>query len=190
MIAALKGRVINKAAGGIVVDVGGVGYYVHIPLSSLCNIPDGEVFLYTHTHVREDALQLYGFLTEEEKKVFVTLLGVNGIGPKLGLAVLSGMPVQRFMEAVYNEDIQAITSIPGLGKKTAARLILELKEKLPKITAYSTGAIASDAASALVNLGYKKSLSDEAVERAIKKGANTIEDIIREALRFLTGDDK
>ena len=188
MIASLKGIVSSKKPDGVIVEVGGIGYQVSVPLCSLCNIPDhgGEIFLNIYTHVREDALQLYGFLTEEERKVFVTLLGINGIGPKLGLAILSGMPVQRFMEAVIKEDVDLLTTIPGLGKKTASRLILELKEKLPKISDYSEGHFLGDAVSALTNLGYKRSFSEKAVEAAIKNGADSVENIIREALKYLT----
>ena len=188
MIASLKGIVSSKKPDGVIVEVGGIGYQVSVPLCSLCNIPDhgGEIFLNIYTHVREDALQLYGFLTEEERKVFVTLLGINGIGPKLGLAILSGMPVQRFMEAVIKEDVDLLTTIPGLGKKTASRLILELKEKLPKISDYSEGHFLGDAVSALTNLGYKRSFSEKAVEAAVKNGADSVENIIREALKYLT----
>ena len=187
MIASLKGIVSSKKPDGVIVEVGGIGYQVSVPLCSLCNIPDqgGEIFLNIYTHVREDALQLYGFLTEEERKVFVTLLGINGIGPKLGLAILSGMPVQRFMEAVIKEDVDLLTTIPGLGKKTASRLILELKEKLPKISDYSEGHFLGDAVSALTNLGYKRSFSEKAVEAAVKNGADSVENIIREALKYL-----
>ncbi len=187
MIASLKGIVSSKKPDGVIVEVGGIGYQVSVPLCSLCNIPDhgGEIFLNIYTHVREDALQLYGFLTEEERKVFVTLLGINGIGPKLGLAILSGMPVQRFMEAVIKEDVDLLTTIPGLGKKTASRLILELKEKLPKISDYSEGHFLGDAVSALTNLGYKRAFSEKAVEAAIKNGADSVENIIREALKYL-----
>lgn len=191
MIASLKGIVFSKKPEGITVDVGGIGYHVSVPLCSLGSIPEpgDPVFLHTYTHVREDALQLYGFLSEEEKNVFVILIGINGIGPKLGLAILSGMPVKRFTEAVYNEDISLLTSIPGLGRKTASRLILELKEKLPSEeggTSMNSHPTAGDAISALVNLGYKKAVSEKAVDRALQKGAQTIEDIIREALRYLT----
>ncbi len=190
MIASLKGIVSSKKPDGVIVEVGGIGYQVSVPLCSLCNIPDqgGEIFLNIYTHVREDALQLYGFLTEEERKVFVTLLGINGIGPKLGLAILSGMPVQRFMEAVIKEDVDLLTTIPGLGKKTASRLILELKEKLPFRsigTDYSEEHFLGDAVSALTNLGYKRAFSEKAVEAAIKNGADSVENIIREALKYL-----
>ncbi len=188
MIASLRGKVLSKKPEGVIVDVGGVGYNVQVPLGSFSSIPDagGEVFFHTYTHVREDALQLYGFVTEEEKKVFVTLLNVNGIGPKLGLAILSGMPAQKFVEAVYNEDMPMLTSIPGLGKKIAARLVLELKEKLPRAVVSKDHSITNDAVSALINFGYKKSLSENAVEKAVRAGAITIEDIIKEALKYLT----
>ncbi len=188
MIASLKGIVTSKKPEGIIVEVGGIGYQVSVPLCSLSNIPEqgGEIFLHTYTHVREDVLQLYGFLTEEERKIFVTLLGVNGIGPKLALAILSGMPVQRFMEAVIKEDISLITTIPGLGKKTASRLILELREKLPRVSDVSKDYRVNDAVSALVNLGYKRPLSEKAVETVIKNGASSVEDIIRESLKYLS----
>lgn len=190
MIALLRGIIHSKRPDGLVVEVGGVGYHVSVPLCSLYSIPEpgAEVFLHTYTHVREDVLQLYGFLTEEERKVFVALLKVNGIGPKLGLAILSGMPVQRFMDAVMNEDVDHLATIPGLGKKTASRLILEIKEKLPEASGDLAGPVKGDAVSALVNLGYKKAVSGQAVDRAMKGGAETMEDIIRESLRALTGN--
>ncbi len=191
MIASLKGIVTSKKPEGVTVDVGGIGYHVCVPLCSLSNIPDpgNEVFLHTYTHVREDILQLYGFLSEEEKKIFVMLIDINGIGPKLGLAILSGMPAQRFIEAVHNEDMSLLTTIPGLGKKTASRLILELRGKLPSkdsLTALREHPVAGDAVSALINLGYKKSISEKAVDMALANGAHSIEDVIREALKCLT----
>lgn len=192
MIASLKGIVLSKKPEGVIVEVGGIGYHVCVPLCSLADIPEpGEkTFLYTYTHVREDELKLFGFLSEEERKVFVTLIGINGIGPKLALTILSGMSVGRFIEAVHNEDISLLATIPGLGKKTAARLILELKGKLPSLREETylpeRVSTANDAISALVNLGYKKSLSEKAVEMAIKNGAATIEDMIKEALKYLT----
>ena len=193
MIASLKGTVLSKKPEGIIVDVSGVGYHVSIPLSSLGDIPDaGEaVYLHTYTNVREDALQLFGFLTEEERKVFTTLMGISGVGPKLGLAILSGMSVQRFTEAVHNEDVSLLAAIPGLGRKTASRLVLELKGKLPSAGAGATAShqespAAEDAVSALINLGYNKSMSARAVDTAVKNGAKAIEDIIREALKYLT----
>jgi len=141
--------------------------------------------------VREDALQLFGFVSEDERSVFTTLLGITGVGPKLGLAILSGMPVQRFVEAVHNEDLSLLSTIPGLGKKTAARLVLELKGKLPSLgedgaPLSQKHSEAEDAISALVNLGYKKPISEQAIEKAVKSGADSIEDMIREALKYLT----
>ena len=191
LIASLRGTVSSKKPEELIIDVGGIGYHVCVPLCSLGQIPNpGEqVFLHTYTHVREDAFQLFGFLSEEEKKIFVMLIGVNGIGPKLGLAILSGMPAQQFMEAVHKEDVSLLTTIPGLGKKTASRLILELRGKLlPGDTAILSEKHpgAGDAISALINLGYKKSISENAVDRALTAGAGSIEEIIREALKNLT----
>lgn len=193
MIASLNGIVLSRKPAGIVISVGGVGYKVAVPLCSLGDIPEEgkEVFIYTYTHVREDALQLFGFLSEYERGVFATLLGISGIGPKLALAILSGMPVERFVRAVNNEDITMLSSIPGLGKKTAARVVLELKGKLELFIkdgpdSYPEDRAAGDAVSALVNLGYRKALSEDAVARAVKNGFSAIEHIVREALRLLT----
>jgi Holliday junction DNA helicase RuvA len=193
LIASLKGIVQSKKPEGIIIEVNGVGYRVSVPLCSLADIPEhGEkVFLHTYTHVREDSLQLFGFLSEEERKVFTTLLGISGIGPKLGLAILSGMPVMRFIESVNNEDVALLSTIPGLGKKTASRLVLELKGKLPSMGpdgAYGSKerSVAEDAISALVNLGYKKPYAEKAVDNAVRSGTDAIEDIIKEALKYLT----
>lgn len=193
MIASLKGIVQSKRPEGVIIEVNGVGYRLSIPLGSLADIPEpGEkVFLHTYTHVREDALQLYGFLSEEERKVFTTLLGISGVGPKLGLAILSGMPVLRFIESVNNEDVTLLSTIPGLGKKTASRLILELKGKLPSMEpggAYGSKgpSDAEDAVSALVNLGYRRPSAEKAVDNAVRGGRTAIEDIIKEALKYLT----
>lgn len=193
MIASLNGIVLSKKPDGVIVDVNGVGYHVNIPLCSFGDIPEkGQmVFMHTYTHVREDALQLFGFLSEEERKVFTTLLGINGIGPKLGLAILSGMPVGRFVEAVNSENVSLLSTIPGLGAKTSARLVLELKGKLPSLhigdATYSRErTVAEDAVSALVNLGYKRQLAEKAVELSVNNGATAIEVMIREALNYLT----
>jgi len=191
MIASIKGKVLTKGPEGVVVDVRGVGYHIHVPLRSLGDIPDRgkEVFLHTYTNVREDAIQLFGFVTEEERRLFTTLIGINGIGPKLALTILSGMPVNRLIEAINNEDIEILTRIPGLGRKTVARLVLELRGKLPAVEVPAGGLRADlndDAVSALVNLGYKRSDSQKAVRDAMKRGLSSIEDIIKEALRYLT----
>lgn len=193
MIASINGTILSKSPEGVVVDVNGVGYHIHVPLRSLSEIPNiGEkVFLYTYTNVRDDAIQLFGFLSEKEKRLFITLIGINGIGPKLSLAILSGMQIERLIEAIHNEDIHTLIRIPGLGKKTAQRLVLELKGKIP-VTDTTTIAstndlpIVDDAISALVNLGYKRQESQMAVRSVMDKGFSSIEDIIREALRYLT----
>jgi len=192
LIASLNGTVLTKRPEGIIVEVNGVGYQLSVPLCSLADIPEpGEtVFMHTYTHVREDALQLFGFLNEKDREVFTTLIGISGVGPKLGLAILSGMPAERFVEAVHNEDVTMLATIPGLGKKTASRLILELKGKLPSLDQGETSSFrasqeAIDAISALVNLGYKKQFSEKAVETAVRDGAGSIEDIIMETLKNL-----
>jgi Holliday junction DNA helicase RuvA len=192
VIASLKGIVQSKRPEGVVVDVSGIGYHVCVPLCSLGEIPEpgNSVFLHTYTHVREDMFQLFGFLSEEEQKIFKTLMGISGIGPKLGLAILSGMPVQKFIESVHDEDVITLSTIPGLGKKTASRVVLELKGKLPTPGDHETSSAGlsavGDSVSALVNLGYKKSLSESAVQRAVNNGSSAIEDIIKEALKYLT----
>ncbi len=193
MIASLKGIVQSKKPNGLVIDVSGIGYQVNIPLCNLGDIPDqgNTVFLHTYTHVREDVLQLFGFLSEEARNVFITLLGISGVGPKLGLAILSGMPVQKFVGAVQGEDVSMLSTIPGLGNKTAARLVLELKGKLPSLgddgkQTSRVNSVSDDAISALMNLGYKRPISESAVERAVKDGSESIEDMIREALKYLT----
>lgn len=193
MIASLKGTVINKKPDRVIIEVSGVGYSVAVPLRSLGDIPDEghSIFIHIYTHVREDSLQLFGFLSEEERRVFSTLLGITGIGPKLALAILSGMSVRRFSEAVQNEDVALLSSIPGLGKKTASRLVLELKGKLPSLEAsHAPGenTAADDAVSALENLGYKKTSAEHAVSHAVKSGSGSIEDIIKNALKLLTGN--
>lgn len=193
MIASLKGIVQSKKPEGIVVDVSGIGYHVCVPLCSLGEIPEpgNSVFLHTYTHVREDILQLFGFLSEEQQKVFKILMGISGIGPRLALAILSGMPVRKFIESVHHEDVTMLSTIPGLGKKTASRLVLELKGKLPspgdnEAMSSAGSSAAGDSVSALVNLGYKKSLSESAVQKAVNNGSSSIEDIIKEALKYLT----
>ncbi len=193
MIASLRGIIQSKKPEGIIIEVNGIGYHLSIPLCSLVDIPEtGETaFFHIYTHVREDTLQLFGFLSEEEKKVFTTLIGISGIGPKLGLAILSGMPANKFIKAVNSEDVALLSTIPGLGKKTASRIILELKGKLPSLSSEDSSSqpkpsASDDAVSALVNLGYKIQSAEKAVESAVKSGAALIEEIIREALKHLT----
>ncbi len=170
----------------MLVDVGGVGYLVHVPVNTLSNLPDegNEVLLRIHTHVRDDAIQLFGFLTEEEKKVFVTLLGISGVGPKMALNVLSGIPYDDFLAAIRQEDVAMLCRIPGLGKKTAHRLILELREKLPSPSGMKDR-LFEDALSALVNLGYRRNTAQEYLDQTYKQGYRDIEQLLKETLKLL-----
>ena len=135
MIAFLRGRVLDKQPNRIIVDVHGVGYEVHVPLSTYYDIGDegADVALRVHTHVREDALQLYGFLTALERQLFERLIGISGIGPKLAIAVLSGIETRELVAAVQRADVARLTGIPGIGKKTAERIVLELKDRLAQL---------------------------------------------------------
>lgn len=189
MIGFLRGKILSKGPEGIVLDVSGVGYEVSVPLGTLTELPkEGgeEVLLSIHTHVRDDSIQLFGFFRPEEKRVFRTLLGVTGIGPKMALNILSGIPCEDLLSAIETEDVGLLTRVPGLGKKTAHRLILELREKLPE-RGEGKDRVFDDAVSALVNLGYRKTDSAEAVDKAYKKGLKTIEELLRESLKTLTG---
>jgi len=197
MIASLTGRLTRKATDSLVVDVAGVGYQVFVPLSTYYGIPaqGEEVSLHIYTHVREDALTLFGFLNPAEKDAFIQLLSVSGIGPKLALAVLSSLSVEDLVCAISGSDDSRLCSIPGIGKKTAARLVLELKDRMKNISvdaASSTSSAGSgsrdtdDAVSALMNLGYKKPAAEEAVKRTIAgRSGMALETVIREALREL-----
>lgn len=189
MIGSLKGTLTSKKPDNIIVEVNGVGYQVNVPLSILSNLPeeDSTVALHIYTHVREDALQLYGFSTEEEKKTFTTLLGITGIGPKMALNILSGISHNDLRHAIEKEEVDVLCRIPGLGKKTAQRLILELREKLPALEK-PKDRLFEDTLSALVNLGYKKSIAQQSLELAYKKGHQNIENLLKEALRYLTGN--
>jgi Holliday junction DNA helicase RuvA len=189
MIGSLRGKLISKHPYEIIIEVNGMGYLVNVSLNTLSELPDigKDVFLYIHTHVREDALQLYGFLKEEEKRIFITLLGITGIGPKMALNILSGITYEDLYNAVEAEDIALLCRIPGLGKKTAQRLILELKEKIPHLEKV-TDTVFNDTLSALVNLGYKRSIAKDALEKAYNKGYKEIELLIKEALKYLTSN--
>jgi Holliday junction DNA helicase RuvA len=195
MIATLTGRLKRKAVDYLIVDVSGVGYQVSVPLSTYCRMPDsgGEVSLYIHTHLREDSLSLFGFMTQAEKETFLQLMAVSGIGPKLALAVLSALSVQDLSHAIQTSDDSRLCAIPGIGKKTAARMVLELKDKItcaahlvsPAGEAASSSDV-EDVVSALVNLGYKKPLAEDALRKVRQGRAGlTVEELIREALNAL-----
>jgi len=201
MIARLSGTLIQKSVTQCVVDVHGTGYRVFVPLSTVYELPDVEqpVVLQIHTHVREDAITLYGFCTEEERNVFQLMISVTGIGPKLAVNILSGITAGEWVRAVAAEDLKRLTGIPGVGRKTAERMILELRDKALKlgseavpsgITAVRTGEqVRDDAFSALVNLGYKGSLARDAVERIMKEAEQppSLDQVLKKALRILAG---
>jgi Holliday junction DNA helicase RuvA len=197
MIAWLSGRLMHKATDHLIVDVAGVGYQISVPLSTYCGIPDAgeDIGLFIHTHVREDSISLFGFLTQAEKDLFLLFVGVSGIGPKLALVILSSLSVQDLSDALQASDDSRICTIPGIGKKTAARLVLELKDKMKLVmpaipTPLSAPAVVpndvEDVTSALINLGYKRPQAEEAV-RKVRHGrsAPTVQELIREALSLL-----
>ena len=196
MIAFLRGRVLDKQPNRIIVDVSGVGYDVQVPLSTFYEVGEegAEVTLRVYTHVREDALQFYGFLTDLERQVFERLIGISGIGPKLAIAVLSGMDSREVIAAIQRADVARLTGIPGIGKKTAERIVLELKDRLMKLASpveagVATGAAASDRLredllSALQNLGYHRPQAEKAIDAALKSDADAnFEQALRRALR-------
>ena len=199
MIASLTGRLASKHPGGVVIDVQGVGYDVLIPLSTYYQLPDSNqtITLVIHTHVREDAIQLFGFSTQREKDAFLMLLGVSGIGPKLALSVISSLSVNDLAAAIRNDDHKTLASVPGIGKKSAGRLALELKDKVEKLgvavdhratkAAEPSGKLMDDALSALVNLGYKASDVKEVVKQVLagRNGETPLQDLIRAALQEL-----
>ena len=198
MIAHLRGRVLRKSPQEVVVDVGGVGYRVAIPVSTFYRVGDegDELSLRIHTQVREDTLALFGFLTAGEQEVFERLISVAGVGPKLAVSILSGIEVGDFVAALRGNDLARLTRIPGVGKKTAERLVLELKDKLPAIVAgepvaAEPAAEASpkdDLLSALGNLGYSRPEVERAVDRAVKADPDgRFEDLLRRALQLVAG---
>jgi len=195
MIARLRGRLLEKAPEQIVVDAGGVGYQLFVSLNSFYRLPNPgvEVDLYVHTHVREDALQLYGFLDAAERALFLLLLQVSTIGPRVALGVLSGMDTPDLEDAIADGDTRRLVAVPGIGKKKAELMILQLREKVRVLqqsraaseTAARPGGDAAEAVSALVNLGYKQHEAERAVARAEEAGTRALADLIREALRRL-----
>lgn len=196
MIAQLRGTVIEKHPHQVLVECAGVGYDVSIPVSTYTVLPDvgSEVKLRIYTHVREDALQLFGFATPDEKGLFEKLVSVSGIGPKLALTVLSGVQVQDLKSAIRTGDIQRLTRVPGIGKKTAERLVVELRDKIDALPAAVKGVPAAagyteeerDVVSALVNLGAQAAAAETAVRKALDAGAaKEFEPLFRKAMELL-----
>ena len=199
MIGFLRGRVLEKQPNRVLVDVNGVGYEVTVPLSTFYDVGDegAEVSLRVHTHVREDALQLYGFLTLLERQMFERLIAVSGIGPKLAIAVLSGLETRDLVVAVQRGDVARLTSIPGVGKKTAERIVLEVKDKLTQIAvpaaadvkpqAGESDRLRGDLLSALQNLGYHRTDAERAIDVVLEQSADrTLESALKDALRRLS----
>ncbi len=199
MIAFLTGRLAFKAPTHLTLDVQGVGYEVHIPLSTYYALPnlDEVTALNIHTHLREDAIQLFGFLSQSEKQSFLLLTSVSGIGPKLALSVLSSLSITDLVHAIQSEDVEKLATVPGIGKKSAGRIALELKDKLDKIQgvrlqttspdAPEGDGLYEDALSALVNLGYRSQDTKEALKRVTKAatGSLTLKELIRKGLMEL-----
>ena len=191
MIAHLRGRLIARHPNQAIVDAGGVGYDVAISVPTFSELPPlgGEVTLHIHTHVREDQIALYGFLRPEEKQLFEKLLTVSGIGPKLAITILSGMAADEMVNAIRGNDVARLTKIPGIGKKTAERMVLELRDKLPVAgNEPATGmpsfsALQEDVLSALVNLGYQRAAAEKALGAVEKNGS--FETMFRAALGAL-----
>ena len=193
MIAKVRGILDHKAPGEVIVDVGGVGYQLFTALSVFYRLPEvGEpVTLLVYTHVREDALQLFGFFDPAEKQAFVLLTGVSGIGPRLALNILSGMAAEELLGALRDGDVARLVSIPGVGKRLADRMIVELRDKidtLPEAAPETPAApgIRGDALSALVNLGYRRADAERAVRQVLGQGAAELETVLKEALRVLS----
>ena len=199
MISYLQGRLHHKAPDHVVVLAGGVGYKVFIPGSTYYELPaeSEEISLQIHTHVREDTLALYGFISEREQTLFHRLIGVAGVGPSLALKVMSGLEPQALIDAIRRGDRARLNGIPGVGRKTAERLILELRDKMPEVAAREgrPGAqederpsMADDLISALVNLGFPRASSEKEVEAVVREGLPaSFEDALKRVLRKLTG---
>ena len=199
MISFLSGKILEKNANTVIVDVNGVGYDVTVPLSTFYDLGEegDDVSLRIYTYVREDTLQLFGFNTSREKALYLKLLSVQGIGAKSGIAMLSGMNADEIMLAIKTDDIARLTSIPGVGKKTAERIVIELRDKLddlgvetlpttPEDDTQSGNQAFDDALSALVNLGYQPKAAKKALNKAVEEGTETdVQKLLRRGLQIL-----
>ena len=193
MIAHLRGRLLEKRPNQAIVEVHGVGYDVTIPISTFYHLPEppGEIELFIHTHVREDALALYGFRTPREKQVFEKLISVSGIGPKLAITVLSGLEVDELVPAIRRNDVVKLTHIPGVGRKTAERMVLELRDKLLEAQAERGPApagfspVEEDVLSALLNLGYQRGVAERAVRALEARDGTPFDVLLKKSLQIL-----
>jgi Holliday junction DNA helicase RuvA len=195
MIAHLRGQVLEKHPNRLIIEVGGVGYDVQVPLSTFYTAgePGATIALRIHTHVREDQLALYGFATPLELTMFERLIAVSGIGPKLALSVLSGIETRDLVSAIQRNDLARLTAIPGVGKKTAERMCVELRDRLPKATMASDApaspgdALRDDLVSALNNLGYHRQAIDKTLDKLVNNASEQrFEDVLRSALKDLS----
>jgi Holliday junction DNA helicase RuvA len=196
MIAHLTGKILEKHANMAVIDVAGVGYEVTIPLSTFYELGEAgsEASLRVHTHVREDAIQLFGFKSGRERDLFLRLVSVQGVGPKLAITMLSGMSADEMVLAIRKEDLARLTGIPGVGRKTAERLVVELRDKVSDLGGGSktvggslpTDSVFDDALSALINLGYQRPAAEKALNAAAKEGTEiTVQKLLRRSLQIL-----
>jgi Holliday junction DNA helicase RuvA len=204
MIAHLSGTLLSKTPNSVIVDVSGVGYEVNIPVSTFYELEDTgtNVKLRIYTHVKEDALQLYGFKTARERELFINFISVSGIGPKLGIALLSGMSADELIASIKTNNLARLTLIPGVGKKTAERLIVDLREKMTALSttqldeeagarpeaadASSEDSVRSQALSGLMNLGYQRSAAEKAIDAALNEGGDvSVESVLKRSLRKL-----
>src|SRR5690348_17252462 len=191
MIAHLRGKLLSKHPNQAVVEAAGVGYEVNISIPTFSDLPAPgvEVALFVHTHVREDALALFGFLRAEEKQLFEKLISVSGIGPKLAITILSGMAAEAMVAAIKSNNVAALTRIPGIGKKTAERMVLELRDKLESFgvpeAAPAASPVEEDVISALVNLGYQRPLAEKALARVGNTANESFETIFRKTMAAL-----
>ena len=193
MIARLVGRLARKSPEALVVDVHGVGYRVMVSLNAFAALPEegGEVELAIHTHLRETALELFGFVADEEKALFTALITVSGVGPRMALNILSGLPAADLRDALATGNVNRLVAIPGIGKRTAERLVVELQDRVRKLAAAApadgAGPLDAEAVSALVNLGYRAPEAERAVRAVSAAGVKDLAAIIRRALQKLSG---
>lgn len=198
MIAFLSGKLLEKHANSVIVDVGGVGYEVTIPLSTFYELGDAgaDIELRIYTHVREDAIQLFGFRTNRERELYLKLISVQGIGARSGITMLSGMSADEIVAAIRSNDLARLTAIPGVGRKTAERLVVELRDKVGELAAGAAAAVSSeapavdvvyeDALSALVNLGYQKAAAERALKKVVDEGTEmSVQKLLRRSLQVL-----
>jgi Holliday junction DNA helicase RuvA len=202
MIARINGTLIEKSVSNIIIDAHGIGYRIFVPLTTFYELPEAgaTIALHTYTHVREDAIHLFGFYSIEEKDVFELMIGVTGIGPKLAINILSGIAARDLMEAISHGNIGRLVGIPGVGRKTAERMVLELKDKLVKLLTDKSGRqvgsliketdlLQEDAMSALVNLGYKSNAVRDVLDKVIQSSDEklTLDVLLKKALKQLAG---